>query len=115
MNQQANKKSHFKKSKHKSFSKNHKKNSKVEEEKKGTYHVMFFDSFPAAKSQSDQILSACSQCAQLNVVIKAEGNMDDQELLGISDNIKVFAGAAWTLIHERRQDEGWYDIPQLIK
>jgi hypothetical protein len=47
-------------------------------------------------------------------VIRAEGNMDDPKLLGIDNKVKVFAGAAWTTIHERRQEEGWYNIPQNI-
>jgi hypothetical protein len=32
--------------------------------------------------------------------------MDDPDLLKLG---LVFAGAAWTLIHERRQAEGWYN------
>ena len=76
------------------------------------YNVLFFDSFPAAKSGTDQMKSLCQECDQLNVVIKAEGNMDDQDLLGVDPKVKIYAGEAWTLIHERRRDDGWYNAPQ---
>lgn len=73
------------------------------------YLAVFFDTFPAAKSARDDLLAQCESCDQLNVAIKAEGNMDDTELLGIHTKVKVYAGEAWTLIHERRRDDGWYE------
>jgi hypothetical protein len=48
---------------------------------------------------------------QLNVVIRAEANMDDPVLLMIP-KVKVFAGTAWALIHDRRIADGWYDVPR---
>lgn len=36
--------------------------------------------------------------------------MDDTDLLGIHTKVKVYAGEAWTLIHERRKEDGWYEI-----
>ena len=44
-------------------------------------------------------------------MIRAEGNMEDPELLAIG-NVKVFAGTAWALIHDRRVADGWYNEPQ---
>lgn len=73
-----------------------------------SFRLMLFDTFKQAKQQGSEIQAACPGCDQLNVVIREEGDMDDQELLGLDPKVKVFAGAAWTLIHERRRDDGWY-------
>jgi hypothetical protein len=75
---------------------------------KKSYGIIFFESFNDAKKQKDAIQAASHKFDQLNVVIKAEGDMDDQDILVISHKIKLFAGAAWTLIHERRMNDGWY-------
>jgi hypothetical protein len=75
---------------------------------KKSYGIIFFESFQDAKKQKEAIQAAAVKFDQLNVVIKAEGDMDDQEILVISQKIKLFAGAAWTLIHERRMSDGWY-------
>jgi hypothetical protein len=72
------------------------------------YAVLFFDTFPQALSQQEKIREASSRCQQLNVVIQAEGNMDDPALLAIHPHVKVFAGKAWTLIHRRRVEADWY-------
>jgi hypothetical protein len=75
------------------------------------YGVAFYDTFPAAKADLARLADEAQKVDQLNVVIKADGNMDDPELIGIG-SVKVFAGAAWTLIHERRKQDGWYDEPR---
>ncbi len=72
------------------------------------YAVLLFDTFPQALAQRDKILAKCADCDQLNVVIQAEGNMDDPALLGIHAKVKVYAGKAWALIHKRRIEENWY-------
>jgi len=79
-------------------------------QKKGerNYAVVFFENFNDAKKQRESIKVASMKCDQINVVIKAEGDMDDQEILSIDPKVKLFAGAAWTLIHERRFQDGWY-------
>ncbi len=74
--------------------------------------MLIFKSFAQAKAEKDSIIEALTGCDQLNVVIRDEGNMDDPEILSIDKKVKIFAGAAWTLIHERRQADGWYDSPQ---
>jgi hypothetical protein len=74
-----------------------------------TYGVMFFTNFDQAKTQMDKIIAKKAEVDQLNIVIEAEGNMDDPDLV---IHGKVFAGAAWTLIHQRRTEAGWYDIKQ---
>jgi hypothetical protein len=76
------------------------------------YKVLFFDTFAAAKSENDSIKKACEGCDQLNVVIAAEGNMDDVDILSIDQKVKIFAGEAWTLIHQRRVEENWYAEPK---
>ena len=44
------------------------------------------------------------------MVIKEEGDMDQADLLAIDPAVKVYAGAAWTKIHEMRQEEGFYNL-----
>lgn len=73
------------------------------------YNLIFFDSFSEAKLAKEKLASLCAQCQQLNLVIREEGSMDDVDLLSIDSKIKVFAGKAWTSIHERRVAEGWYE------
>ncbi len=73
------------------------------------YSLLAFDTFAQAKQAKDELLQACQGCDQLNVLVREEGNMDDPELLQVHSKIKVFAGAAWTLIHERRLADGWYN------
>ena len=92
----------------------HSKSGRQRDSQPKKYSVLFYDSFIAAKSDTSAIKDQCQACDQLNVVIKAEGNMDDAELLGIDPKVKVYAGAAWTSIHERRKEEGWYDSPWKI-
>lgn len=72
------------------------------------YGVVFYDSLFAAKADLDTLRKKASDVDQLNIVIRAESDMDDQELTKIG---KVFAGPAWTLVHERRVEEGWYNNP----
>lgn len=71
-----------------------------------TYGVIFFETLQAAKSDLAKLKEIAAQYNQLNIVIRAEASMDDPELNAIG---KVFAGAAWALIHERRKQDGWYD------
>jgi hypothetical protein len=70
------------------------------------YGVIFYETHSQAKEDSDQLLAKAKEVDQLNIVIKAEGSMDDPELLQYG---KVYAGEAWTTIHKRRFEEGWYN------
>jgi hypothetical protein len=70
------------------------------------FGLLIYDSFAAAKADLAGIKAAAQKVDQLNIVIRAEGPMDDPELTPFG---KVFAGAAWTLIHERRKADGWYE------
>ena len=79
-----------------------------------TYGILMFATFASARSSRELIIDKCSTHDQLNIVIKEEGNMDDPELIGIDPKVKVYAGEAWNLIHERRKEEGWYgNFPKL--
>lgn len=73
------------------------------------YGYVFYDSLFAAKADMENIRAKASEVDQLNIIIRAEGDMEDADLNKIG---KVFAGAAWTLIHERRVEEGWYNEPR---
>lgn len=75
------------------------------------YGLAIFDTFQQAKAERAELEEKAKTFDQLNIVIRAEGNMDDPELVSIG-NVKVFAGAAWALIHERRKQDGWYDEPR---
>jgi hypothetical protein len=72
------------------------------------YRVAFYDTLAQAKSDIDSLRQIASQCDQLNIVVRAEAPMDDADLTGIG---KLFCGAAWALIHDRRKSDGWYDQP----
>ncbi len=76
-----------------------------------TYGVAFFDTFAAARAERAALAEQCKGVDQLNIIIRAEGDMDDPELLSLG-NVKVFAGNAWTIVHERRKEDGWYDAPR---
>lgn len=73
---------------------------------KKKYGLVFFETPQSAKADLATLRDLASQCGQLNIVIRAEWLADDPELSSIG---KVFAGAAWALIHERRKQDGWYD------
>lgn len=75
------------------------------------YGVAIYESFAAAKADKETIATKAKEVDQFNIVIRAEGNMDDAELLALGP-VKIFAGSAWTLIHERRIQDGWYDTPR---
>lgn len=70
------------------------------------YGIVFFDTLAAAKNDIARLQDLARGYDQLNIVIRAEASMDDPELTAVG---KVFAGAAWALIHDRRVAEGWYD------
>lgn len=73
--------------------------------------VLFYPTFAEAYGHKAQLTAAAKDWDQLNVVIEQEGAMDDPELLELAPNLKLFAGAAWWLIHQRRHEDGWYDTP----
>ena len=70
------------------------------------YGVVFFETLAAAKNDIQRLQELARGYDQLNIVIRAEASMDDPELAAVG---KVFAGAAWALIHDRRVAEGWYN------
>jgi len=72
---------------------------------KRRFGVLFYETLAAAKSDLSNIEIKARGVDKLNIVIKAEADMDDIELNSVA---KVYAGAAWTIIHERRVYEGWY-------
>jgi hypothetical protein len=72
------------------------------------YGVVFYDNHAQAREDAATLQEKASSVDQLNIVIRAEGNMDDPELTKYG---KVFAGEAWHLIHRRRVEEKWYDEP----
>lgn len=73
---------------------------------KRRYGIVFFDTLAAAKNDLPRLQEMARGYDQLNIVIRAEASMDDPELAAIG---KVFAGAAWALIHDRRVADGWYN------
>ncbi len=73
------------------------------------YGIIFFDTLEEAKKAIEEIKTTADKYDQLNIVIRAESDMYDPELTQYG---KVFAGEAWTLIHERRVEDGWYNEPR---
>jgi hypothetical protein len=74
-----------------------------------TYQFKEFDNFKAAHADISSLSALAESCDQLNVIIKAEGNMEDEQILEASPKITIYAGEAWYLIHTRRLEEKWYD------
>ena len=72
------------------------------------YGIVFYDTHAQAKEDSANLLEKAREVDQLNIVVRAEGTMDDPELLQYG---KLYAGEAWATIHQRRVDEGWYNEP----
>lgn len=72
-------------------------------------HIIFFETFAEAKQAIEKIKQGCVGCDQLNVVIREEGDMNHPVILGVDPKVKLYAGQAWNLIHERRLSEGWYN------
>ena len=72
------------------------------------YGVVFFDTVQAAKDGIMEIEEQAKSVDQLNIVIRAETDMDIPELTAHG---KVFAGEAWALVHDRRVEDKWYDEP----
>lgn len=72
------------------------------------YAAVFYDTLTQAKSDLPRLKEAASNCDQVNIIVRAEANMDDPDLTAIG---KLFCGAAWALIHDRRKEDGWYDSP----
>ncbi len=73
------------------------------------YGVVFYDNHAQAREDIANLQVKSKEVDQLNIVIRAEGTMDDPELLKFG---KVFAGEAWHLIHQRRMiDDKWYNEP----
>lgn len=70
------------------------------------YAVVFYENHALAKEDVQKLEELAKDCDQLNIVIKAEGSMDDPELVAHG---RVYAGEAWHLIHRRRVDDGWYN------
>ena len=76
---------------------------------KNKYNLIFFETFSEAKTSLEKIASLLQECEQVNVVIREEGNMDDRDILELDPKIRLYAGKAWTTIHERRKEEGFYN------
>ncbi|MCX6130727.1 MAG: hypothetical protein NTX25_16920 [Proteobacteria bacterium] len=70
------------------------------------YAVIFYETHAQAREDAANLEQKKAAVDQVNIVIRAEGSMEDPELLKYG---KVYAGEAWHLIHTRRVDEGWYN------
>ncbi len=73
--------------------------------------VSYYPTFQSAREDQEKLAQLKAECDQLNIIIEEEASVsaeqleDDPELIKYG---KVFAGAAWTMIHERREEEGFY-------
>ncbi|RZA23261.1 MAG: hypothetical protein EOP10_13250 [Proteobacteria bacterium] len=70
------------------------------------YGVVFYENHALAKDDALKLAEMKAEFDQLNIIVKAEGSMDDPELVAHG---RVYAGEAWHLIHRRRVDDGWYN------
>jgi hypothetical protein len=74
------------------------------------YAVLFYHNVDEAKRDLGTIEAKAQTVDQLNIVVQSENPADNPD---ISKFGKLYAGAAWTLIHKRRVEDGWYDKPQI--
>lgn len=73
------------------------------------YGVVFYETHAQAREDAENLEIKAKEVDQLNIVVRAEGTMEDPELLKYG---KLFAGEAWHLIHRRRvDDDKWYNEP----
>jgi hypothetical protein len=72
------------------------------------YKAVFYDTLNQAKADLEALRNLALSCDQINIIVRAEASMDDAELNAVG---KLFCGAAWALIHERRKQDGWYEGP----
>ncbi len=72
------------------------------------YKAVFYDTLNQAKADLEALRNLAQSCDQINIIVRAEASMDDAELNAVG---KLFCGAAWALIHERRKQDGWYEGP----
>lgn len=80
-------------------------------QKPNVYKFLCYDTHLLARQAEEEIKTMCETCDKLNIILKAEGHMDDPVITGISEKITIYAGEAWTLIHTRRLEENWYEMP----
>ncbi|MEZ4743706.1 MAG: hypothetical protein R3B45_14895 [Bdellovibrionota bacterium] len=78
---------------------------------KKNFTVLFFDTFREAEADLEVIKEKCLKYDQVNVVVRAEGDMNNPKILAVDSKVKLYAGEAWALIHDRRVEENWYDTP----
>lgn len=76
-----------------------------------SYGYLYFDTFAAAIAAANEIEKQAKTVDQFHIVIKEEGDMSNIHLTSIAENCVVLAGAAWSLVHNRRKASGWYEDP----
>lgn len=74
-----------------------------------TYDVLFYKTLREAEADQERIRARSAAVDQLNVVVEAEDLTEDYPFADVAE---LFCGAAWTLIHRRRVDDGWYSDRQ---
>lgn len=70
-----------------------------------TYDVVFFATLSEAERSVDRLKEKKKPVDQLNIVIEAEGVIEKSVLLEFAS---LYYGNAWTIIHKRRVEDGWY-------
>lgn len=70
-----------------------------------TYDVLFYKSIREAEAHQADIRAKAHLVDQMNVVLEAEDLIEDYSF---ADAAELYCGAAWTLIHRRRVEDGWY-------
>lgn len=70
-----------------------------------TYDVLFYKTLREAEADEPRIRAKAAAVDQFNVVVEAEDLTEDY---AFSDVAELYCGAAWTLIHRRRVEDGWY-------
>lgn len=74
-----------------------------------TYDVLFYKTLREAEADEPRIRTKAAAVDQFNVVVEAEDLTEDYPFADVAE---LYCGAAWTLIHRRRVDDGWYSDRQ---
>jgi len=82
-------------------------NNQEKTNSKNTY-ILFFSNFNETKAEKERLTKLCDKYDAVYLIIKEENKEEHQEFLLLSQKIKIYTGNAWTLIFNRRIEEGWY-------
>ena len=83
--------------------------SDLEKTNSKDHFVFFFKSLMQAYEATKQIEHKLETYKMIFIVIEEETRDNCEKFTELSPNITVYKGQAWTLIFDRRLEDGWYE------